>query len=483
MTPERWRQVTELFHAARALDVSERPAYLRQADGDEEVLAEVRAMLAAYEKGAPDVPAVAPSPDPIDVEPGSAIGPYEVREMIGAGGMGRVYRARDSRLDRDVALKVLPSHYAADADRLRRFEQEARASGALTHPNLVTVFDVGTDNGRPYLVTELLDGETLRDRLRRGALPLARAADIGAALARGVAAAHARGIVHRDLKPENVMITRDGRVKILDFGVAKLRSDADVRSRGSLRPVQTESGVVIGTAGYMAPEQIRGADADGRADVFALGAILFELLTGQRAFDGPTRADTFESTLRADPLSSPATATWPPAVLRIVQRCLEKDPETRFQSAADLAFALETITDGSSIQRVDRTHARRLAPVAIGATLLLAVAGGVVQLWQPAVPTGNDDQLVRFAIPIGPRIRYTERPAISRDGTTIVYPASEGLIESRQLYVRRIDQITTVALSGTTGASSTFFSPGGESVAFWSEGALNGRASMARPRP
>ena len=301
-------------------------------------------MLAAHDGAgtAADVPVVAlPGASP-DFDTGRVIGPYRIEGLIGEGGMGRVYRARDSRLGREVAIKLLPARYAADADRLRRFEQEARACGALTHPNVLTLYDVGTADGRPYLVTELLEGETLRDRLRRGAMSAARACDVAAAIARGLAMAHAKGIIHRDLKPENVMLTRDGRVKILDFGIAKLRASDDASATDE-KDRHTDPGMIVGSAGYMAPEQIRGKATDGRADVFALGAILFELLTGRRAFDRESRADTLHATLHDDPpLSSSTIGEWPSALFRIVQRCLEKDPEARFQSAADLAFALDT---------------------------------------------------------------------------------------------------------------------------------------------
>ena len=434
-------------------------------------------MIAAHDGGAGrlDVPTVSAGVDGLELEPGSMAGPYEVHSLIGAGGMGRVYRARDSRLDREVAIKVLPSLYAADADRLQRFEQEARASGALTHPNLVTVYDVGVDHGRPFLVTELLEGETLRERLERGPMPMIRACDVAANLARGLAAAHAKGIVHRDLKPENVIITRDGQVKIVDFGVAKLRAAEHGSGRAPEAPnVQTEAGVIVGTAGYMAPEQVNGGEADGRADVFALGAILFELLTGRRAFDRPSRAETLEATLRDDPLSVNNRPECPSAILRIVQRCLEKDAEARFQSAADLAFALQAAADNAGgFQGLEwrRAHPGVLRVMA-AAALLLTVGAGVATLWfGPEVPAPAD-QLARFALPVGVRVRFTGAPAISPDGTTIVYVASEGLVATQQLYVRRIDQIATTRLPGTEMARNAFVSPDGKSVAFWADNTL-----------
>ena len=350
MTPERWQQITGMFHAALLRNPGQRGTFLQDACGADEALrAELEAMLAAHDNaGDPgSIPAVAVSEQMLRLQSGSAVGRYRIDALIGAGGMGQVYRARDPRIERDVAIKVLPADYAADAERLRRFEQEAHASGALNHPNVLTLYDVGTADGRPYLVMELLDGETLRDCVGRGAMPAARACEIAAAIARGLAAAHARGIVHRDLKPENVMVTRDGRVKILDFGIAKLRvRDPNLDQRTVTTPLRTAADTMLGTAGYMAPEQVRGEPTDERADLFALGAMLFELLTGRRAFDRESRVETLNAILHDDvPALGAAAANVPVALDRIVRRCLEKDPDARFQSARDLAFALDTVTE------------------------------------------------------------------------------------------------------------------------------------------
>src|SRR5215472_16392970 len=280
---------------------------------------------------------------------GTKLGPYEIQSQLGAGGMGEVYRADDPRLQRYVALKVLPAFVSRDPDRLRRFEQEARAAGALNHPNIVAVFDVGTHEGVPYLITELLEGSSLRARMV-GPIPARKATDYGVQIAQGLAAAHQKGIVHRDLKPENIFICRDGRAKILDFGLAKLTapepSDATVTSLGGIE--QTGSGVVLGTAGYMSPEQVRGEKADSRSDIFSFGIILCEALTGQRAFTGSTAADRASAILKEDPpelrSSGPKIS---PALSRIVYRCLEKNPQERFESARDLAFHLETLSADS----------------------------------------------------------------------------------------------------------------------------------------
>ena len=282
---------------------------------------------------------------------GSHVGPYEILALLGAGGMGEVYRARDTSLKRDVAIKVLPGAWSRDPERLRRFELEAQAAAGLNHPNIVSIFHVGQHEGSPYIVTELLQGETLRDHLQRGPLRFREAIDLAVDIARGLAAAHSAGVVHRDLKPENLFLTRDGRVKILDFGLAKLKQ---VQSAGAdsatitLRE-ETNPGHVLGTVGYMSPEQVRGQAADARSDIFALGVILYEMLTGKRAFHKPTSAETMTAILNEDPPTiSQLTSDAHPGLQRIVSRCLEKSPDQRFQDASDLAFALEALSDSSS---------------------------------------------------------------------------------------------------------------------------------------
>jgi len=300
--------------------------------------------------------------------------------------MGEVYRARDERLQRDVAVKLLPEEFRADPDRLRRFEQEARAAAALNHPNILAVYDVGTSERVPYFVSELLTGETVRARLDRGVLPAERVAAWGAQIARGLAAAHDHGIVHRDLKPENLFVTTDGQVKILDFGIAKAspRADADGDSeRGTMvEALATETGAILGTVPYMSPEQVRGAPADGRSDIFSLGAVLFEMLTGRPAFAAPSLAETMSAILTRDPFSSgepPLTLQpdVPIPLIQVVRHCLEKDLDHRFQSARDIAFGLEVLsgTPGRIAPAVDTpSSARRAWTVAAGAAVVLALA-------------------------------------------------------------------------------------------------------------
>src|SRR3984957_9599921 len=312
---------------------------------------------------------------------GPVISHYRVLEKIGSGAMGDVFRARDERLGRDVALKLIRPASSDNPDHLRRFELEARAVAALNHPNIVAIYDVGLDERSPYIVCELLEGRTLRKRLGEGALPLRVAIDYSLQIVQGLIAAHDRRITHRDLKPENLFVTADGRIKIRDFGVAKLQSTPEE----SERPVEylttvTRSGAVIGTVAYMSPEQLRGKGVDHRSDIFSVGAILYEMLTGRRAFRGETEVDTITAVLREDPPEINLEEAGIPVTLRqVIQHCLEKDPENRFQSARDLAFALETLANASGGHaRWSGTSRKRakvvpwaIAGVLLAATLLL----------------------------------------------------------------------------------------------------------------
>src|ERR1700694_2846463 len=286
------------------------------------------------------------------ITPGTRLGPYEILAPIGAGGMGEVYRAKDPRLRREVAIKVLPASFSPDPERLRRFEQEAKAAGLLNHPNITAVYDIGTENQAPYVVTELLSGETLRGALAGGRLSARKGVDYALQIAHGLGAAHEKGIVHRDLKPENLFVTKDGRIKILDFGLAKLTHTEEGSGVTNLPTATagTEPGVVLGTLGYMSPEQVRGRQADARSDIFSFGAILYEMLSGKRAFHGGSAADTMSAILKEDPPDLSVTnQNIPPSLERIVRHCLEKNPEERFQAARDLAFDLAVAT-GESVR-------------------------------------------------------------------------------------------------------------------------------------
>ncbi|HSS96213.1 MAG TPA: protein kinase [Terriglobales bacterium] len=309
------------------------------------------------------------------------LGHYRILQKIGFGGMGDVYRAHDDRLDRDVAIKILRPGTVGDPDRLRRFEQEARAAAALNHPNIVAIYDIGTHDGSPYIISEMLEGETLRDKLVKGALSVRTCTDYGRQVASGLVAAHEKHIIHRDLKPENLFITRDGQVKILDFGIAKLTAHEDDENPDLISlTTQTKVGTVLGTVGYMSPEQLRGKTVDHRSDIFSLGAILYEMLTGTKAFQGETNVDTMLAVLNADPKELTASRENIPVVFeQIIHRCLEKDPENRFQSARDLAFALGTVSGTTSsrqivVARNRWTKIRRYLPLAAAMLALVVLS-------------------------------------------------------------------------------------------------------------
>jgi serine/threonine protein kinase len=384
MTPERYKKIESLFGEAKKLPPEERARFLAQACGPDETLhREVESLLGYDDQAASfiDIPVVQ---RPVSSLSGKQIDHYHIVSLLGRGGMGEVYRARDDRLDREVAIKILPAAYSSDADRLRRFDQEARAAGRLNHPNVLTVYDVGVYEGSPYIVHELLEGHELRTELDQGTVPQRRALQYAQQIANGLAAAHAKNIVHRDLKPENIFITNDGRVKILDFGLAKLKAPVAPRAPESVtHGFTTEPGIVMGTVGYMAPEQIRGQETDGRADVFALGVILYEMLGGRAPFSGDSSVEIMNAILKNDPPElTAANGNIPPVLASIVQRCLEKKPEQRFQSASDLAFALQTLsstfqTPNIAAKPIPRSlPTRRLAWVSLAA--LLAIAGALL---------------------------------------------------------------------------------------------------------
>jgi eukaryotic-like serine/threonine-protein kinase len=364
---------------------------------------------------------------------GTKLGPYEIVAPLGTGGMGEVYRARDTRLGRDVAVKVLPASFATDAERLRRFEQEARAAGALNHPNILAIYDMGVQDGAAYLVTELLEGETLKERLRTGPLPVRKALDLAVQAIRGVAAAHDRGIIHRDLKPANIFLTNDGHVKILDFGLAKLIQAEAGASLGETQSptrtaeplTQTVAGVVLGTVGYMSPEQVRGKPADARSDIFAVGIILYEMLSGQRAFEKDSSADTMAAILKEEPteLSGDGKRV-PPAVERIVRHCLEKNPAERFQSVRDLAFDLESLSGASTTSASTFTaakpprHSKRpllFAVLGIAGVMVAGIVGYFLGRGAVAAPTYHQLTFDRGLI-------YSARFAV--DGPSIYYSAA-----------------------------------------------------------
>ncbi|MEO8361493.1 MAG: serine/threonine-protein kinase [Vicinamibacteria bacterium] len=364
------------------------------------------------------------------------IGPYKVIDSIGCGGMGEVFRARDLRLSRDVAIKVLRAEVSRDPDLVRRFEQEAKAVGALNHPNILTVFDTGESEGMPYIVSELLVGATLRERLQAGPLDPRKAVDYATQIARGLSAAHERGIVHRDLKPENLFVTKSGVIKILDFGIAKLTHPEEQHADSEVETAaHTTPGTVMGTSGYMSPEQVRGLSADQRSDLFSFGSVFFEMLVGRRAFKGPTSADTMSAILHTDP--TPALSqvgTTSSGVVRIVTRCLEKAPGERFQTARELASALEFVPDDTLLNESGSNATRsaglpsgarmttpfRVGVVALGLLAGLGVLFGALRQWAPH-PSPARFQRLTF------QLGDVKSGRFAPDGETLIYSAAWGL--------------------------------------------------------
>lgn len=387
---------------------------------------------------------------------GLKLGPYEIQTSLGAGGMGEVYRARDSRLGRTVAIKVLPASFSSDRERLQRFIQEARSAAGLNHPNILSIFDIGEEQGSPYIVSELLEGETLRDRLRSGPLPVRKAVDYALQAARGLAAAHDKGIVHRDLKPENLFLTNDGHLKILDFGLAKLVRPEEGSGSAEAATVQavTEPGLVMGTVGYMSPEQVRGKVADQRSDLFAFGAILYEMISGKRAFHGETAADTMSAILKEDPPELAETArNVPPGLERIVHHCLEKNPSQRFQSARDLAFDLEVLSEvsatpraasmPSAVQQEIRADSRRKIFLIVACVLVAAALVGLGWWLGNRRPISAPAQYQQITFRTGQITHARFAP----DGTVVYGATWEG--EKNQLYLARSDDSGSRALNIT----------------------------------
>jgi serine/threonine protein kinase len=412
---------------------------------------------------------------------GTKLGRYEIRSQLGAGGMGEVYRARDEKLNRDVAIKVLPPQYSQDQNRLHRFEQEAQAAGQLNHPNILAIYDVGIHENAPYVVSELLEGQVLRDRLRNGSLPQRKAVDYALQVARGLSAAHERKLVHRDIKPENVFITHDERLKILDFGLVKLRETFEPdqpQTDVPTRRVNTTPGVAVGTVGYMSPEQVRGDGVDHRTDIFAVGVILYEMLAGDRAFRGNSEVETLNAILKDDPPEFTSAKTISPSLERIMRRCLEKNPEERFQSARDLAFALEALSDpaGSTPKSSGPSKTRRFGRegvVALVACLFLFTT--LILLFLYIRRTTTDAYSSRFQISPPENLTLATADllfpvAVSPSGRQLALVLTGDGRTS--LWLRPLDSLTAVPFDKTDGARNPFWSPDGRFIGFFADGKL-----------
>ncbi|HWZ84758.1 MAG TPA: WD40 repeat domain-containing serine/threonine protein kinase [Thermoanaerobaculia bacterium] len=385
---------------------------------------------------------------------GTQLGPYEILAPLGAGGMGEVYRARDGRLKREVAIKVLPASYSADRDRLRRFEQEAQAAGALNHPNIMAVHDFGSHDGAPYIVTELLEGETLRARLAGGAIAVRKTIDYAVQISRGLAAAHEKGIIHRDLKPENLFLTHDGRVKILDFGLAKLTQPEDHAAPQTSVPTATagtEPGVVMGTVGYISPEQIKGKAADQRSDIFSFGAILYEMLSGVRAFQRDSAAETMSAILSAEPPDLSATnKSVSPGLERIVRHCLEKNPGERFHSSSDVAFDLEALSGSgaSGVRPESASSARWRRPILAAAAAVAIGLAGIFAghlIWKAPIVLPPSYHRLTF------RRGFIDSGRFAPDGHTVFYAAIWDGGQEPQLFSVRTENPGSLVLDLPSG--------------------------------
>jgi Tol biopolymer transport system component len=417
----------------------------------------------------------------LNIIPGTRLGPYEVTAAIGAGGMGEVYRARDTRLDRSVAIKVLPERLSSNPQLRERFAREAKAISNLTHPHICALYDIGQSEGADYLVMELLEGESLADRLSRGPLPPEQVIRFGVQIAEALYTAHKQGIVHRDLKPGNVMLTKSG-AKLLDFGLASVgvaapghpAPEAGAATLATERRPLTEEGTVLGTFQYMAPEQVEGLPADPRTDIFALGATLYEMATGRRAFEGKTRASLIASILDREPPPVSTVAPASPLTLdRVIRTCMAKDPEERWQSAHDVATELRWVADSSSAMLAER--GRRGLPKrvlwAVGGTVAGLAIGATAAWFAARAPKRAAAPVARFMIPLPPQapLYYGTQNAvaISPDGTRIVYRSKDG--EQTHLYTRSINQLVPTLIPGTDDARAPSFSPDGRSIAFFDE--------------
>ncbi len=423
------------------------------------------------------------------INEGTKLGRYEIRSLIGVGGMGEVYRASDPKIGRDVAIKVLPADFSADKDRVARFEQEAQAAGALNHPNILAIYDVDKQDDVLYVVSELLEGEELRQRLDEGSIPLRKVTEYAQQIVSGLSAAHEKGIVHRDLKPENLFITKDDRVKILDFGLAKLREpkpDAG-SSEDATRKAITNPGVVMGTVGYMSPEQVRGQATDHRSDIFSFGLILYEMITGKRAFQHETMAETMSAILKEEPEEiTESNSNISPALERIVRRCLEKRPERRFHSAHDLGFALESLSAPTSSSGANMTTAVSaigsetarspwLVRILAAAALMLLIGCVVLAvMYIRRIGQTVSTPLRRFALAIPAKAapNWNDfRVAISPDGTRIAYNCREGNAVS--ICLQALDSLSVQRVAEGRDALDWFFSPDGESIGIVTEVGLS----------
>jgi len=483
MSAERWAQLDRIFTEAQQVPAGDRANFVARACGADAALhADAMSLVSAehasgsfMSRPALDRLAELFAANASNLQPGRRIGAYTILRQLGFGGAGEVWRARDERLGRDVAIKVLLPHLSTDTNKLRRFAEEARAAGTLNHPNILIVHDVGEHDGKPFLVSECLEGRNLRERLNKGPISIGEATTVALGVACGLAAAHERGIVHRDLKPENTFVKSDGGIKLLDFGLAKLKLPAEILGAGA---GDTAIGVIAGTAGYMAPEQIRGEPADPRSDLFALGVMMYEMLAGRHPFRGASDFETLHAVLtNVPPDLLTVNEHVPPPLVRIVMRLLEKAPEARFQSARDLAWSLEQLANGTPLPGSDTARRRKpkgwpSARWAWTAASVLVAGVLVAGWWLQREPLRGPEtpSLTRFTWTLPAGMGLDSAPAVAPDGRYVAFTAKDAT--GVRLFVRDLGSLEAREVAGTDGARLPFWSPDSKSLAYFANGRL-----------
>ena len=491
MTSDRWQRIEQLYHAALEREENHRAAFLREAcAGDDAMRQEVESLLAQgkgaasfLEAPALEVVAEMWSKNPSGSLIGRRIGSFQVVSLLGVGGMGEVYEARDSKLGRDVALKILPAPFVHDAERLTRFQSDARMLAALNHPNIATIYGLEQSEGVHYLVMELVLGHTLAERVSSGALKIEEALKVAAQIAEALEAAHERGVIHRDLKPANAKVTPEGRVKVLDFGLAKAfvgKSGLDLSHVPSLPAMGTEEGRILGTPAYMSPEQARGKTVDKRTDIWAFGCVLYELLTARQAFPGETASDTIASVLEREPDWRALPAATPAKIRDLLRRCLQKDSQHRLRDIGDARIEIEEALAAPAAKERSAPGngigARWKGALLWGAPLLLLTAVVSVAIWNwksPSPKVSGPAPHIAIALPPGQPLAGLEMGiavALSPDGSHLVYAARQGSIQ--QLYLRPLESLEAKPIPGTEGATGPFFSPDGKWVGFFAGGKM-----------